>query len=57
MTFTATVTVVQDEAKFTANVLRVVLRDLTVKVVVPPPATVLDVGDNCRLAGPEGVMV
>ena len=48
---------VQDEAKFTAKVLRVLLRDLIVKVVVPLPEMVRDVGDICRLPGPEGVIV
>ena len=51
MTVTRTVKVVQGEPKFTANVPRVLLFEVTVKLTVPPPVTVCVAGETFKLRG------
>ena len=57
MTVTSTVRVVHGDPKFTANVPRVLFRDVTEKLTVPPAATVCDAGVTFRLIGLETVTV
>ena len=46
---------VQGEEKFTAKVLRVVFKEVTVKLPEPPAVIFLDAGAIARLIGPETV--
>lgn len=51
MTVISTVSVVHGDPKLTANVPRVLLIDVTVKVAVPPPVTVCEAGVTFKLIG------